>query len=171
MPATCEQDGVEQRVCENNSEHVETRPIKATGHDYGEWTIVTPATCEQDGVERRVCANNGGHVETRPIEATGHAYGEWTVVTPATCEEDGVEQRVCANDPEHKETRRIAKLGHTDADGDGICDVCDAALVEPAPTEPESNCPCGENHTGFFAFITIFFHKIRYFFKNLFGNS
>ena len=65
-----------------------------------------------------------------------HAFGAWTVTTPATCTTDGVETRSCACGA--TETRTIPATGHVDADHDGKCDVCQAAItpVEPGETDP-----------------------------------
>ena len=65
-----------------------------------------------------------------------HAFGAWTVTTPATCTTDGVETRSCACGG--TETRIIPATGHVDADHDGKCDVCQAAItpVEPGETDP-----------------------------------
>ena len=43
--------------------------IKATGHDWGEWTVTKPATDTEDGEETRICKNDSSHIETRPIPA------------------------------------------------------------------------------------------------------
>ena len=103
-------------------------------HAFGAWTVTTPATCTTDGVETRSCAC--GATETRTIPATGHSFGAWTVTTPATCTADGVETRSCACGG--TETRIIPATGHVDADHDGKCDVCQAAItpVEPGETDP-----------------------------------
>ena len=37
------------------------------------------------------------------------------------------------------------------------------------PEQPTSNCVCGEYHTGAFAWLIKLFHRIAYFFKNLFS--
>ena len=65
-----------------------------------------------------------------------HVFGAWTVTTPATCTTDGVETRSCACGA--TETRIIPATGHVDADHDGKCDVCQAAItpVEPGETDP-----------------------------------
>ncbi|MCR5689831.1 MAG: hypothetical protein K6G71_06235 [Clostridiales bacterium] len=46
--------------------------------------------------------------------------------------------------------------------------IVDESPAPEGPAEPESNCVCGKYHTGLFAAVTIFFHKIIYFFRNLF---
>ena len=56
--------------------------IAATGHNWGEWTVVTPATEESEGLERRVCKNDEQHFEERAIP----------VIAPETDPEDDAEE-------------------------------------------------------------------------------
>ena len=41
--------------------------IKASGHDWGEWTVTKEATETEEGEEQRVCKNDPDHKETRVI--------------------------------------------------------------------------------------------------------
>ena len=51
-------------------------------------------------------------------------------------------------------------------DGQRMGYFCDAEIAS-AP----GDCVCGASHTGPFAGLIRFFHRILYFFKNLFGNN
>ncbi len=62
--ATCTKDGVESRGCVCGA--IETRTIKATGHQFGEWKTVREPTDYLAGKEERVCAVCG-EKETRKI--------------------------------------------------------------------------------------------------------
>ena len=71
LAPTCEEDGAYDMVTyclvcgqELSREH-QTEP--ATGHDWGDWEVMTPATYDAPGVETRVCKNDPEHVETRSI--------------------------------------------------------------------------------------------------------
>ena len=55
---SCTSEGVETRVCKNDSSHVETKAIPAIGHDWGEWEVTTKPTCTEEGVATRVCKND-----------------------------------------------------------------------------------------------------------------
>ncbi len=111
--ATCRNVGEEQRVCEHDATHVETRETPALGHSYSEWTESQEATCEGTAQEKRVCANDSTHVEWRDgASAHGHEFGEWTESKKATCESKGEEKRVCIYDATHVETRETSVLGH-----------------------------------------------------------
>lgn len=75
-PATCTEDGVEERTCSACGE-TETRAIPSSGHNWGAWTVDTAATCHSDGVEKRTCSVCG-EIETRAItDRPAHNYNRW----------------------------------------------------------------------------------------------
>ena len=47
--------------------------LKATGHKWGEWTIVKEPEGKEPGLKERVCENDPSHVEQEPIPAPGMA--------------------------------------------------------------------------------------------------
>ena len=59
-PPTCETDGVE-------TNGKVTRPIPATGHDYGDWTVTLMPKENIAGSIQRVCINDLSHVETMAL--------------------------------------------------------------------------------------------------------
>ena len=66
----------------------------------------------------------------------------------------------------------IHALGHTEPDANGFCERCHEQIAEPTPVTPvpKDLCPyCQQEHTGFFGRFIAFFHRILYFFKQLFG--
>ena len=69
-PATCTKEGVETRYCHNNSAHVQTRPIPATGHhwkDNGDGTH----TCTRCGATEGQPSNTNSALELRVVDAEG----------------------------------------------------------------------------------------------------
>ena len=64
--ATCTKDGVESRGCVCGA--IETRPIKAAGHQFGEWKTVKEPTDYLSGKKERVCSVCG-EKETEKIPA------------------------------------------------------------------------------------------------------
>ena len=69
-PATCTKEGVETRYCNNNSAHVQTRPIPATGHhwkDNGDGTH----TCPDCGATEGQPFNTNSALELRVVDAEG----------------------------------------------------------------------------------------------------
>ena len=68
--ATCTTKGVETRYCNNNSDHVQTRPIPATGHhwkDNGDGTH----TCPDCGATEALPSNTNSALELRVVDAEG----------------------------------------------------------------------------------------------------
>jgi|GEM_PF-1832041 len=109
LAPTCTVAGSKSRHCSRCGEVTDVTPIPATGHAWGEWTVLVAATCDSTGTEERICANDPLHSETRavPVDPNAHNWGGWTTVTPATATEPGLEKRVCLTNPEHFETREI----------------------------------------------------------------
>lgn len=72
--ATCESDGGFDKVkyCVNCGEEMYRVRFseKATGHDWGEWTVAKEATPYEEGLEIRTCKNDPSHTETRTIVKT-----------------------------------------------------------------------------------------------------
>ena len=69
-PATCTKEGVETRYCHNNSAHVQTRTIPATGHhwkDNGDGTH----TCPDCGATEGQPVNTNSALELRVVDAEG----------------------------------------------------------------------------------------------------
>ena len=69
-PATCTKESVETRYCHNNSAHVQTRPIPATGHhwkDNGDGTH----TCPDCGATEGQPFNTNSALELRVVDAEG----------------------------------------------------------------------------------------------------
>ncbi|MCR5783200.1 MAG: leucine-rich repeat protein [Clostridia bacterium] len=166
VAATCKATGLTEgskcSVCDDILVAQEETPKIA--HSWNDGEITKNATCEEDGIKTLTCTSCGD-TKTECIKAIGHRYGSWETVKIATCTEEGLERRICTNDENHVETRRIPKLAHHDGSGDGLCDDCGASVQAPVQ---QSNCACGQYHSGPFAGLIKFFHTIIYFFKNLF---
>ena len=72
---------------------------------------------------------------------------------------------------------RCEVCGKNFADENGSTELTSVTIDKLPPQEEphdepqtqQSNCVCGQHHTGPFAGIIIFFHRIAYFFKNLFS--
>ena len=104
---SCTEEGELRRVCNNDSTHIETMAIAATGHSFSkDWTTdsgyhwhasvcghnvisergaheykidVVPVTCETDGYTLHTCTTCGYSYKDNIIPATGHAFSnEWT---------------------------------------------------------------------------------------------
>ncbi len=100
--ATCTQAGVETRVCGLNSEHTETRSVKAKGHTFGEYTSDENASCTADGTKTATCTECE---ETDTIVDVGsaleHDYSvsavnEKYLKSEANCTDKAVYYKTCA---------------------------------------------------------------------------
>lgn len=142
-------------------------------------TVLTPATCGDAGEKKIIvkCTVCGETISetTEPIQPTGaHTPGEptETVVKTPTCTEEGVKKTTVACTACGailSETESVMeKTQHIDADHNGVCDVC-SQTVDTDPASHSGNCVCGKTHTGPFAWLVIFFHRITFVLKNLFS--
>ncbi|MBQ7687658.1 MAG: peptidoglycan-binding protein [Clostridia bacterium] len=128
---------------------------------------VTEPTCTEGGYTSYACMICRYGYAADETEALGHAYG--IRITPPTCTEGGITTYKCVRCGDTYMKDPIDPPGHTDADGDGVCDLCSQYIG--LEIEPQSNCVCGKAHSGPFAGFLRFFHKIVYYFKNLFGKK
>ena len=92
-----------------------------------------------------------------------HHWSEETYQLKKTCVRDGGVVRVCDGCSAFEYLERDPASGHRDDNGDGRCDICDATL------SVSGGCPyCHKVHGVGFDRIVAFFHRVLYFFKNLF---
>lgn len=80
---TCTTSGLQQRICRNESSHVDYETVPKLGHDWGEYYVTKEATCTSEGMERRDCHNDPSHSEISVISKAEHnkspITGECTV--------------------------------------------------------------------------------------------
>ncbi len=151
-PATCTEAGVEDAYACAECGYVVSGggEEEALGHD--EIVDEVAATCTKTGTKTTTCSRcDYEKVETLPKK--DHSFGKWTTVNEATCVEEGLQKRACSCGA--YEEKGIPAKGHTDADGNYVCDVCDAELEQP--------------EKSFFQKIIDFFNRIIEWFKNLFA--
>ena len=118
-------DGEEERVCQHNSAHKQTRPIPMLSHTHTlNKTDEVPATCETTGTKAywtcsgcgRLFSDSTGTTEIdapEVIAKTEHSWDTGTVTTPATCTSEGVKTYTCLHNSSHTKTETIAKKAHT----------------------------------------------------------
>ena len=117
-PATCEEKGVEKRICKNDSTHFERRNIKELGHDYDQTiTRTVDATCTEDGYTYHPCKHSGceSRQTVQVLTKLGHdeVNGEWKVTKAATCETKGVKEYYCPRCNEVIKHKEISATGHS----------------------------------------------------------
>ncbi|MBQ7637695.1 MAG: hypothetical protein IJS90_02180, partial [Clostridia bacterium] len=154
----CVSEDLDYRFSVKND--IELTAVFADSHEYAETEREEP-TCTEKGYVTYVCSRCDD-TYTEDIDPRGHIYA--IRITPATCTSSGFTTCTCTLCGDTFTKDPVPALSHVDADGDGYCDYgCGANMGAP-----QSNCVCGEFHGGPFASIIIFFHRIVYFFKNLF---
>ena len=138
--------------------------IKLNDHTW-KWIEDSPATCTETGKKHQYCTVCGMIQNADTIIPTEkHTWGEGIIAIPATCLSDGIESYTCSVCGKTKETI-LAKTPHIDNNGDGRCDECGTVFEV---SQHDSNCVCGQYHTGPFAKFIIFFHRIIDLFRNQF---
>ena len=138
--------------------------------DYGE------ETCTVDGFYKWLC-EECGYVGYKVYPALGHNYkDEWTEILPATCYDRGVLTNRCSRCHENI-YKAIDIIEHTDADADGICDVCSFAISakdSPADTTTPEVPDISDNQeevkgeTNIFSFLTELLNNLFSFLRDLF---
>ena len=108
-PATCETEGSVKRVCDRCSAELESKPIAALGHAWGN-EVVVKSTCKTAGKIAYSCTRcTATHEVEIPVDATAHSYT--TTVTDATCTQTGAVVVTCGYCGK-SETTTIAQKGH-----------------------------------------------------------
>ena len=187
-------DGLLVRVCAECGKQ-ETKLVPAE-HPNVEFRNTIAATCASTGYEGDIYCSDCGiylgkgkgtdktneHSFTEKYEAVNeeshyaycicderiaedHVWEKSLNTVPAACTDNGKTVTCCALCGFEK-TTIIPATGHSDKDNDGICDECGTNIGGNGTYE--SNCVCGQHHTGPFAGLIKFFQKIIYFFRNLF---
>ena len=88
-PATCSAEGVETRVCADDTRHKDTRPIAKNPDGHVLESGSTPPTCTTDGnTGFGYCTLCGDYIYGITIPALGH-LGLTTAAVPATCTTQG----------------------------------------------------------------------------------
>ena len=86
-PATCTQNGAEQRKCSRCSAR-ETRKIEATGHTWDSGTVTVSATCQRTGTRKYECTACG-ETKTETIAKRSHNYNIYLSRIEPTCTASG----------------------------------------------------------------------------------
>ena len=157
---------------------VRTAPKAATCNETGNIEYWTCSACGGIFSDAN-CRNRITEAETVIGKSTQHTWDAGRVTLQPTCLTAGQKTYTCTV---CGKTRKedVEKLPHKDDNRDGLCDYgCGTEMgggeqpTQPTqPSQPSGDdlCPlCGERHTGVFGKIVAFFHRIVYFFKNLFS--
>ncbi len=118
--ATCTQKGEEQRVCVNDSTHVERRNIDMLPHTAGAEVKENEklSTCIKEGgydiVVRCVACNKELSRTNIALPKAEHTpSSEWEISEAATCFDNGIEVKKCSVCSKVVDSRVIPNLGHS----------------------------------------------------------
>ena len=161
LAPTCSAEGNRHYVC-SLCEGEKDEPIKRDPDAHVFRVTVTEPTCTEGGYTSHACTLCRYGYADEETDPLGHIFA--LRVTPPTCTEGGYTTCTCTRCRYSFVKDPTPAAGHTDKNGDGSCDICGAPIQEAL----QSNCVCGRYHTGPFAGLIIFFHRIAYFFRNLF---
>ena len=168
---TCSEEGLRHVICALcEEEKDEPVPIDPNAHKFR--VAVVEPTCTDEGYTSYACEYCRYGYAENVTPALGHSYG--IRVTPPTCTAGGITTYTCTRCRDSYTKNPTPPTEHVDADGDGWCDFgCGTAMGKPDEGGSQQNeqgkCSyCGQTHTGFFGGLIAFFHRIAYFFKNLF---
>lgn len=96
-PATCIRPGSSFRQCTVCNKTDTPQVIPATGHSYGEQTVIKAPTCTEKGTATQTCTVCGD-VKTISIDALGHdinGVDDYTVLKEPSCTEQGKATGTC----------------------------------------------------------------------------
>ena len=86
---TCTEGGYTTHTCSRCNDSYKDIETKATGHDWGEWTVTAHATEKEEGVETRTCSRCD-EKQTRTIPKLNHTHQLTKMeAKAATCTADG----------------------------------------------------------------------------------
>lgn len=91
---TCTEGGYTTFTCSVCSDSYKGNQISATGHIFGEWTVITEAGCETAGERTHIC-KVCSEEKKETVPATGHKYTG--VVTDPTTTTEGFTTYTCEN--------------------------------------------------------------------------
>lgn len=135
-PAKCEVNAIESGVCYYCGETAE-REVENTAltHSFTKYEVVDAPTCTVEGKAVALCDNGCNATDEKTVEVIAHSFTEYTYNEDATCTADGTKTAVCDSDCGETDTITAegTMIDHTDEDGDKLCDVCQAEIVDEAP--------------------------------------
>lgn len=129
VSGSCTEGVVRELRCTACDEVFERETLPATGHQIGEWTIVSEATCTEPGLRQAVCSVCGEAV-TEVIPATGHVYDDGVLILHPEDSETGVGlMRYTCTKCGYTMDKEITDTGHIHHGGTATC-VDRAVCVE-----------------------------------------
>lgn len=130
---TCAEQGYTTYTCTHCGYSYQSDKVKAKGHSFGDWTVVSATTCTENGEEQRTC-KTCKEVEVRIVAARGHSYE--ALVTAPTCTEPGYTTFTCACGDSYLGDD-TAPLGHS-FEGN-VCIACGEVKYAPGNVDMDDD--------------------------------
>ena len=110
--ATCTKEGKKVQKCTVCGEVVNTKTIKALGHEWE--TITKEPTCTEAGEEYKKCTRCSEIKDKKKLEALGHDWSDWKTTVQPTTTSKGKQERTCkrCGTTETKEIQRLNIIGN-----------------------------------------------------------
>ena len=110
--ATCTKEGKKVQKCTVCGEVVNTKTIKALGHEWE--TITKEPTCTEAGEEYKKCTRCSEIKDKKTLEALGHDWSDWKTTVQPTTTSKGKQERTCkrCGTTETKEIQRLNIIGN-----------------------------------------------------------
>ena len=89
--ATCEENGLEKRICKNDASHVEENVLPAINHAWDDGVIDPESTCKVHGTKTYTCQNDASHTYTEEVALDENNHIGETYIKDekaASCTED-----------------------------------------------------------------------------------
>lgn len=91
--ATCVEDGLDQKICQNCNSVVEEIVVPAAGHQFGEYVLTTNPTPTSNGEETRECSVC--NFLDKRVYVCPHAENELRLMLEPECDEVGINEATC----------------------------------------------------------------------------
>ena len=91
--ATCVDDGLDQKICQNCNSVVEEIVVPAAGHQFGEYVLTTDPTPTSNGEETRECSVC--NFLDKRVYVCPHADNELRLIFEPECDEVGINEATC----------------------------------------------------------------------------
>ena len=141
VPATCDQDGHQKKICMECTTLLEEETIPAKHHSDTEWRIDKEPTCTETGDSRLYCKDCGIFLNWKAIPALGHDLEHHEGQEPTITEVGWEPYDTCKREGcEYTTYKEIPRLQHNLEHHDGKLPTCTEIGWEAYDTCTDEDC-------------------------------
>ena len=96
VPNTCTEKGYTVNVCKICGKVKETNTVKAAGHKWSEWKVVTTANCAHAGLKTHYCTVCGKYATATIAKTTDHKWSDWKTTGFSFKNKTSTQKRTCS---------------------------------------------------------------------------